>query len=63
MPTTLSVFYHISFGEVTVLQSNLQKTSVTPIRCDNIDLDTVLANLPLARANFPVKYLGLPLTL
>jgi hypothetical protein len=50
------------FGEVTRLQTNIQKMSVMPIRCDNIDLDTILANLPLARANFPLKYLGLPLT-
>jgi hypothetical protein len=35
---------------------------VTPICCDNIDLDAVLTNLPLSRANFPLKYLGLPLT-
>jgi hypothetical protein len=36
--------------------------NLTPICCDNIDLDTVLTNLPLSRANFPLKYLGLPLT-
>jgi hypothetical protein len=50
------------FGEVTGLQTNIQKSSVTPICCDNIELDTVLTNLPLSRANFPLKYLGLPLT-
>jgi mannosylglycoprotein endo-beta-mannosidase len=50
------------FGKVTGLQTNIQKSSVTSIRCDNIDLDTVLTNLPLSRANFPLKYLGLPLT-
>jgi hypothetical protein len=46
----------------TGLQTNLRKTSVTPISCDSIDLDAVLANLPLARASFPIKYIGLPLT-
>jgi hypothetical protein len=50
------------FGEATGLQTNIPKSSVTPIRCDNIDLDAVLTNLPLSRANFPLKYLGLPLT-
>jgi hypothetical protein len=50
------------FGEVTGLQTNLQKTSVTPISCGNVDLDAILANLPLARASFPIKYLRLPLT-
>jgi hypothetical protein len=51
-----------NFGEVTGLQTNLRKMSVTPISCDRIDLDTILANLPLTRASFPIKYLGLPLT-
>jgi hypothetical protein len=51
-----------NFGEVTGLQTNLRKTSVTPISCDSVDLDAVLANLPLTRASFPIKYLGLPLT-
>jgi hypothetical protein len=60
MPTTSNASSH--FGEVTGLQTNIQKSSVTPIRCDNIDLDAVLTNLPLSRANFPLKYLGLPLT-
>jgi hypothetical protein len=50
------------FSKVTSLQTNLQKTSVTPISCINIDFDTNLANLPLARASFPIKYLGPPLT-
>lgn len=52
----------LNFGEVTGLQTNLQKTSVTPISCDNIHLGTALANLLLNRAAFPIKYLGLPLT-
>jgi len=50
------------FGETTGLRTNLQKTSVTPIACDTIDLDNVLAGLPVARAAFPLKYLGLPLS-
>jgi hypothetical protein len=51
-----------NFGYVTGLQTNLRKMSVTPISCDSVDLDAVLANLPLTRASFPIKYLGLPLT-
>jgi mannosylglycoprotein endo-beta-mannosidase len=43
-----------NFGEVTGLQTNLRKTSVTPISCDSVDLDAVLANLPLTRASFPI---------
>jgi len=36
--------------------------SVTPIACVGINVDNILANLPVARAAFPIKYLGLPLT-
>jgi len=49
-------------GETTGLRTNIQKTSVTPIACDGINLDNILADLPVARATFPLKYLGLPLT-
>jgi hypothetical protein len=40
----------------------LKKTSLTPISCSNIDLDSILADFPVSQANFPIKYLGLPLT-
>ena len=52
----------LNFGVVTGLHTNLQKTSVTPIGCSNIDIEPILAVLPVARASFPLKYLGLPLT-
>ena len=52
----------INFGETKGLRTNIQKTSITPIACDGINLDNVLADLPVARATFPLKYLGLPLT-
>jgi hypothetical protein len=51
-----------NFGDVTGLQTNLRKTRVTPISCDRVDLDAILANLPPTWASFPIKYLGLPLT-
>jgi len=35
---------------------------VVPIRCEGIDLDYVLGGLPIIKTNFPIKYLGLPLT-
>nr|AAG03098.1 hypothetical protein [Oryza sativa Japonica Group] len=41
--------------------TNLQKSSVAAIRCDSIDLTGVLDGVPAMRANFPLKYLGLPL--
>jgi hypothetical protein len=52
----------LNFGAIIGLQTNLQKTSVTPISCNDIDLDSILANFPVSRATFPIKYLGLPLT-
>jgi hypothetical protein len=53
----------LNFGKVTGLQTNLQKTTVSTISCDNIDMEVILAALPIARAHFPLKYLGLPLSL
>jgi mannosylglycoprotein endo-beta-mannosidase len=52
----------LNFGSVTRLQTNLHKTSVTSISCNGIDLDSILADLPVSCASFPLKYLGLPLT-
>jgi hypothetical protein len=50
----------LNFGSVTRLQTNLHKTSVTSISCNGIDLDSILADLPVSHASFPLKYLGLP---
>jgi hypothetical protein len=50
------------FGEVTGLVTNLDKSSVVPIRCDDIDLPHVLHSFPAVIKSFPVRYLGLPLT-
>ena len=49
----------LNFGVVTGLHTNLQKTSVTPIGCSNINIEPILAILPVAHASFPLKYLGL----
>ena len=51
-----------NFGEVTGLTTNLLKTSVTPISCEGMNLDDILAGFPVMRTSFPTKYLGLPLT-
>lgn len=50
------------FEEVIGLCTNFQKSSVVPIRCRNLDLDNILHGLPAKRATFPLKYLGLPLS-
>lgn len=52
-----------NFGEVTGMFTNVSKSSIAPIRCSDIDLTPVLANFPAAIAQFPLKYLGLPLSL
>ena len=51
-----------SFGEVTGLRTNLLKTSVTPISCNETNLEAILSGFPIVRSSFPIKYLGLPLT-
>ena len=51
------------FGEATGLKTNLQKSNVLPIRCEDTDIANVQTLLPCALADFPCKYLGLPLSL
>ena len=58
MPLILNLF-----GEATGLKTNLQKSNVLPIRCEDTDISTVQTLLPCALVDFPCKYLGLPLSL
>ena len=51
-----------NFGEASGLITNLSKTSVTPISSEDIDLQTLLAGLPVKRSAFPIRYLGLLLS-
>jgi hypothetical protein len=51
-----------AFGEVTGLCTNFQKSSVVPIHCHGVALDDILEDLPIRREKFPIKYLGLPLS-
>jgi hypothetical protein len=44
----------IKFGMVTGLQTNLQKMTISTISSGNINLDDVLATMPIARAHFPI---------
>jgi hypothetical protein len=52
-----------NFGMVTGMVTNVGKSSIAPIRCSDIDLTSVLANFPADIVQFPLKYLGLPLSL
>jgi hypothetical protein len=47
---------------VTRLISNVQTSRVGPIHCWKVDLDTILYGFPILRATFPIRYLGLPLS-
>jgi hypothetical protein len=51
------------FGEVTGLVTNVAKSSIAHIHCTGINLTEILINFPAAIATFPIKYLGLPLSL
>ena len=48
------------FGEASGLNTNLQKSSVLPIRCGDLESTTIQNFLPCSLAEFPCKYLGLP---
>jgi hypothetical protein len=51
------------FGEVTGLVTNVQKSMVAPIRCSEINLEEILNGFPALRSSFPIRYLGLPLSI
>jgi hypothetical protein len=49
------------FGKATGLVTNFDKSSIHPIRCEGLDLNTILQPFPGACKGFPCRYLGLPL--
>jgi hypothetical protein len=52
-----------NFGEATGLRINLDKSTVAPIRCAQVNLDELLQVFQDSIVSFPMKYLGLPITL
>lgn len=52
-----------NFGQVAGLCTNVEKSSVAPIRCQDLDLDFILQDFHATRVDFPLQYLGLPLSL
>jgi hypothetical protein len=50
-----------AFGKASGLTINMDKSSIHPIRCEDIDLDHVLSAFSGARGTFPCHYLGLQL--
>lgn len=51
------------FEGASGLACNLEKCSISPIRCTQDQLDSVLAVFPCRLQLFPAKYLGAPLSL
>jgi hypothetical protein len=62
-PIQSDVVIMMHFGEATGLRINVNKSSVAPIRCLQINLDEVLQTFSGQRASFPITYLSLPVTL
>jgi hypothetical protein len=42
--------------------TNLAKSAIALIRCENLDLNEITLAFPCQVADFPCKYLGLPLS-
>jgi hypothetical protein len=51
------------FGEASDLKTNMTKSSISPIQCAQTDLDLIHEHLPCRIEEFPIKYLGLPLSI
>ncbi|WVZ90528.1 hypothetical protein U9M48_036821, partial [Paspalum notatum var. saurae] len=51
-----------NFGDTSGLLDNAQKSTVVPIRCGGLDLTAILTNFEAQTKQFPIKYLGLPLS-
>jgi hypothetical protein len=51
------------FGQASGLKTNIQKSSAALIKCSTIDIETIQEHLPCGIEDFPLKYLGMPLSL
>jgi hypothetical protein len=63
VPTDVENLQHLlhHFGEATRLCTNIQKSQIFPIRCDVIDIPSILGQFQVQLGQFRCKYLGLPL--
>lgn len=50
------------FGDATGLCTNFQKSTITPIQCTGIDIDAMAVTFGCPVAQFPCRYLGMPLS-
>jgi hypothetical protein len=51
------------FGEASGLRTNMAKSNISPIQCADSDMQAVTEHLPCRIEDFPIKYLGLPLSI
>jgi hypothetical protein len=51
------------FGKASGLKTSIQKSSVSPIQCSSTYMETIQKHIPCQIEGFPLKYLGLPLSL
>jgi hypothetical protein len=51
------------FGEASGLKTNMTKSSISRILCSHNDLEVIQEHIPCHIEEFPVKYLGLPLSI
>jgi hypothetical protein len=51
------------FGKASGLRTNIQKSSVLPIQCQQEDRELIQRHLPCQMQDFPCKYLGISLSL
>jgi hypothetical protein len=63
MLTSAATDFFLRLGTTSGLKTNIQKSSVAPIQCSALDIETVQGHLPCHIEDFPLKYLGLPLSL
>jgi hypothetical protein len=49
------------FGVAIRLCTNIQKSEIFPVRCEGIDIPTVLGQFQVQQGSLPSKYLGFPL--
>uniref|UniRef100_A0A452YQ76 Reverse transcriptase domain-containing protein n=1 Tax=Aegilops tauschii subsp. strangulata TaxID=200361 RepID=A0A452YQ76_AEGTS len=51
------------FDDAFGLRLNIEKSMITPNRCNDKNLQKILQNFGGQTTQFPIKYLGLPITL
>lgn len=50
------------FGDCSGMRTNHAKSSITPIACTTDEIETTRSIFPAQVAEFPIQYLGPPLT-